>query len=54
MAITKQDVIDYVLKTPLNTNKAILTAMLDELAGSDPVLPDDDVIVIYDGGRISA
>lgn len=33
MAVTVQDVVNYVLKTPLNTNKAILTAMLEELAG---------------------
>lgn len=31
MATTTQEVIDYVLKTPLNTNKAILNAMLDDL-----------------------
>lgn len=35
MATTVQEVVDYVLKTPLNTNKAILNAMLVDLAGSD-------------------
>ena len=36
MATTIQDVVHYVLKTPHNTNKAILTAMLEDLAGSNP------------------
>ena len=35
MATTVQEVVDYVLKTPLNTNKAILNAMLTDLAGTD-------------------
>lgn len=34
MATTVQEVVDYVLKTPLNTNKAILNAMLTDLAGA--------------------
>ena len=34
MATTVQEVVDYVLKTPLNTNKAILNAMLVDLAGN--------------------
>lgn len=34
MAVTVQEVVDYVLRTPLNTNKAILNAMLNELADS--------------------
>ena len=34
MATTIQEVTEYVLKTPLNTNKAILHAMLTDLAGS--------------------
>ena len=36
MATTVQEVVDYVLKTPLNTNKAILNAMLVDLANTDP------------------
>ena len=34
MATTVQEVVDYVLRTPLNTNKAILNAMLVDLAGN--------------------
>lgn len=32
--MTVENIVDYVLKTPLNTNKAILTAMLEELEGN--------------------
>lgn len=35
MAITVEEIVDYVLKTPFNTNKAILNAMLVDLAGTD-------------------
>ena len=31
--MTKQDIIDYVLKTPSNTNPAVLDTMLNELSG---------------------
>ena len=30
--MTKQDIIDYVMTTPKNTNKAVLSNMLDQLA----------------------
>lgn len=36
MATSIQEVTDYILKTPLNTNRAILNAMLVDLANSDP------------------
>ena len=32
--MTTEQIVKYVLKTPLNTNRAILTAMLQELEGS--------------------
>lgn len=52
--MTVDEIVEYVLKTPLNTNRAILTSMLEELKGSsDPVYPED-VIIIYDGGLIRA
>ena len=35
MAMTKQDVINYVCETPHNTNKAILSSILDQYAVSD-------------------
>ena len=34
--MTVDAIVNYVLKTPLNTNRAILTSMLQELQGSDP------------------
>jgi hypothetical protein len=45
MPTTVQEVVDYVLKTPLNTNKAILNSMLVELAegGGGGVNPDGTV-----------
>lgn len=33
--MTVDTIVNYVLKTPLNTNRAILTSMLEELEGSD-------------------
>lgn len=33
--MNKQDIINYVVKTPHNTNKAILSDMLDQFAASD-------------------
>ena len=59
--MTKDKIVDYVLHTPINTNKAILYAMLDELieehgggGGDVPDIPGGDIIVIYDGGLIRA
>ena len=34
--MTVDAIVNYVLKTPLNTNRAILTSMLEELQGSNP------------------
>ena len=53
--MTIDEIVDYVLKTPFNTNKAILTAMLEELQGGspdDPSEPDIPTDVIYEGGVI--
>ncbi len=33
--MTKQDIINYVVETPTNTNKAILSDLLDEFAVGD-------------------
>jgi hypothetical protein len=53
--MTIKKIVDYVLLTPLNTNKNILTEMLNQLVreaqngGSDtPENPEIDII--YDGG----
>lgn len=50
--MTIERVVQYVLHTPHNTNKAILIAMLEELirtnGGTVPDPGDDDFI--YDGG----
>lgn len=54
--MTIEKIVDYVLHTPHNTNKAILISMLKELQGNaDPDGPDGpdapgDKDVIYDGG----
>lgn len=42
----KQDVIDYVMETPMNTNPRILGQMLDELGGSAPSEP---VVIMFRG-----
>lgn len=31
--MTKQDIIDYIMETPGNTNPAILSQMIDEVSG---------------------
>lgn len=33
--MTKKDILDYVVNTPGNTNKAVLSGMLDEFAKGD-------------------
>lgn len=51
-------IVEYILHTPFNTNRAILVSMLEELiihhGGSltpdDPDVPGEGVNVIYDGG----
>lgn len=53
--MTIEEIVEYVLHTPHNTNRAILTAMLKELIadndGSDiPDGPETGRDVIYDGG----
>ena len=58
--MTIEKIVEYVLHTPLNTNKAILIAMLEQLivdhngslAPGEPDHPDypDSDSVIYDGG----
>lgn len=55
--MTIEKVIEYVLTTPYNTNRAILYAMLEALisdngGGGEPGFPGGDVIIIYDGGLI--
>jgi hypothetical protein len=51
--MTIEEIIEYVLHTPYNTNRAILTEMLKQLIISnggttDPDAPSSDII--YDGG----
>lgn len=54
--MTIEDIVEYVLHTPFNTNRAILTSMLEQLildhngtlTPGDPDTPGKDVI--YDGG----
>lgn len=51
--MTIEKIVDYVLRTPYNTNRAVLTSMLKQLleenGGSDT--PGGDII--YDGGEES-
>lgn len=46
--MTIEKIVDYVLHTPHNTNKAILIAMLEDLIRTNGGNPDRDFI--YDGG----
>jgi hypothetical protein len=50
--MTIKEIVEYVLHTPHNTNRAILTGMLKQLiidnGGSNPDDEKDDII--YDGG----
>lgn len=55
--MTIENIIKYVLHTPYNTNRAILTSMLKEMIlyyGGNPDTPDSpdepNKDVIYDGG----
>lgn len=50
--MTIDQIVEYVLHTPYNTNKAILISMLEALikdngGGGGGTLPDE---IIYDGG----
>lgn len=47
--MTIERIIDYILHTPHNTNKAILRQMLEELIKDSSNQPDVEEI-IYDGG----
>ena len=50
--MTIKKIVDYVMHTPYNTNRAILTAMLEQLVASGGgEEPDDDREIIYDGGE---
>ena len=48
--MTIEKIVDYVLHTPHNTNKAILIAMLEDLVRTSGGDPDSDRDFIYDGG----
>ena len=55
--MTIENIINYVLHTPYNTNRAILTSMLKEMIlyyGGNPDNPDGpdepNKDIIYDGG----
>ena len=42
----KQDIINYVLKTPTNTNPAVLSGMLDSIEGDDSA---EEGVLLYEG-----
>lgn len=44
MAITKNDVLNYVMTTPYNTNRTILAGMLDDLMVSDNITLKEETI----------
>lgn len=58
--MTIEKILQYVFHTPLNTNRAILIEMLEDLiishggsldgSGDSGDTPDDNKDVIYDGG----
>lgn len=45
--MTIEKIVEYVLKTPFNTNKVILTQMLQQLIVENP---SSDTNIVYDGG----
>lgn len=48
---SKEDIISYVMKTPENTNPAILGDMLDSMGGIETsVIFEDDITLIYRKG----
>lgn len=58
--MTKEKIIEYVLTTPCNPNRAVLSDMLDTYladngggGGDIPTPPDPEGTVIYDGGGVS-
>ena len=50
--MNKQDIINYVLETPTNTNPAVLSGMLDSLGGGVEMVTifDDDITYTYHAG----
>lgn len=46
--MSKQDIIDYVLKTPSNTNPAVLSSMLDIFSAS----ASNDAIVVAEASKV--
>lgn len=49
----KQTVIEYVIHTPINTNKNVLSTMLDQLVSSSGGIdPNEDYVL--EGGEISS
>ena len=41
--MTKQDIINYVVETPTNTNKAVLSTMLDQFSASESAAATESV-----------
>ena len=57
MAITKQDVINYVTESPHNTNKAVLSSILDQYAVNDnkteiELLAQENKVYIPANGKV--
>ena len=58
--MTKEKIIEYVLTTPHNPNRAVLNDMLETYladnggggGGDTPTPPDPEGTVIYDGGGV--
>jgi hypothetical protein len=54
MMVTKQDIIDYVMHTPENTNRAVLQSLLDNFSGGSgtyiiKLIPDETPVAYRDG-----
>lgn len=52
--MSKEDVIDYVMTTPSNPNRAVLSGMLDEVSGTQlpsPTASDNGKVLGVDGGE---
>ena len=50
----KKEILDYVMNTPRNTNRAVLGGMLDEISGTklpSPTPSDDGKVLGVDGGE---
>ena len=51
--MTKQDIIEYVMETPGNTNKAVLTSMLNSLVADDIPIEERTYVLVVDDTAIT-